>query len=116
MPNYGYFLPIAENLFTSVKFLDLSPKTELKFGVPEVKLTKEGVPQYVLTALVKFGDEKPQTEAFTIALEDKQVNSYRSIPELSQIRLLGLRGGKWSRQDTDKTSWSFQISAIEVLK
>lgn len=35
MPNYGYFLPIAENLFTSVKFLDLSPKTELKFGVPE---------------------------------------------------------------------------------
>lgn len=116
MPNYGYFLPLAESLFTSVKFLDLSPKTELKFGVPEPKLTKEGVPQYVMTALVKFGDEKPQTEVFTITLDDKQVNAYRAIPELSQLRLIGLRGGKWSKQDTDKTSWSFQISAVEVLK
>ena len=45
MPNYGYFLPIAENLFTSVKFLDLSPKTELKFGVPEALAENGGFEQ-----------------------------------------------------------------------
>jgi len=61
MPNYGYFIPLAENIFTSVRFLDLAPKMELKLGESKVKTTKEGVPQYVLTALVKFGDEKTQT-------------------------------------------------------
>lgn len=116
MPNYGYFLPLAENLFSSVKFLDLSPKMEIKFGELEPKTTKEGVPQYVLTALVKFGDDKSQTEVFTIALDDKQLNQVRGIPELTPIRLIGLRGGKWSRQESDQTTWSFQISGLEVLK
>jgi hypothetical protein len=116
MPNYGYFLPLAENLFTSVKFLDLSPKTELKFGEHVPKLTKEGTPQFVLTALVKYGDDKPQTEVFTITLDEKTANHLRGIPELSPIRLIGLKGGKWSRQESDQTNWSFQISSIEVLK
>ena len=49
MPNYGYFLPIAENLFTSVKFLDLSPKTELKFGVPEALAENGGFERSLLT-------------------------------------------------------------------
>lgn len=116
MPNYGYFLPLAENLFSSVKFLDLSPKMDLKFGQLEPKHTKDGVPQYSLTALVKFGDEKPQTETFTITIEEKHAQSLRTIPELAQIRLIGLRGGKWSRQESDQTNWSFQITGIEVLK
>jgi hypothetical protein len=38
------------------------------------------------------------------------------LEELSPIKLVGLQGGKWSRADSDKTSWSFQISAIEVVK
>jgi hypothetical protein len=116
MPNYGYFLPLAENLFTSVKFLDLSPKTELRFGEQVPKLTKEGTPQFVLTALVRFGEEKPQTEVFTISLEEKIANQLRGISELTPIRLSGLKGGKWSRQESDQTTWSFQIAGIEVLK
>jgi hypothetical protein len=116
MPNYGYFLPLAENIFTSVKFLDLSPKTELKFGERIPKLTKEGIPQFVLTALVKNGEDKPQTEVFTITLDEKIANQFRGIPELTPIRLMGLKGGKWSRQESDQTTWSFQISGIEVLK
>jgi hypothetical protein len=116
MPNYGYFLPLAENLFTSVKFLDLSPKTELKFGEQIQKMTKDGVPQFTLTALVKFAEDKPQTEIFTITQDEKLANQMRNIPELTPIRLIGLRGGKWSRQESDQTTWSFQISGLEVLK
>jgi hypothetical protein len=116
MPNYGYFLPLAESTFRSVRFLDLSPKTELVNGQLTPKLTKEGVPQYLLSALVKYEDEKPQTEVFTITLDDKQVNLVRTISELTPIRLIGLRGGKWSRQQSDQTTWSFQITGVEVLK
>lgn len=116
MPNYGYFLPLAENTFTSVRFLDITPKFELRFGQSAPKVDKEGTPQYVLTALVKFGDEKSQTEAFTISLADKELHQLQSIPELTPIRLIGLRGGKWSREDSNQTNWSFQITGVEVLK
>lgn len=116
MPNYGYFLPLSENLFSSVKFLDISPKMELKFGELEPKSTKEGVPQYVVTALIKFGDDKSQTEVFTIALDDKHLTRVQAIPELTPIRLVGLKGGKWSREASDQTTWSFQIAGIEVLR
>jgi len=116
MPNYGYFLPIAETTFASVRFLDISEKFELKFGQAAPKVDKTGVPQYVLTALVKFGDEKPQTEGFTITLDDKGLHQIKSIAELTPIRLLGLKGGKWSRDDSNQTTWSFQISGVEVLK
>jgi hypothetical protein len=88
----------------------------LKFGQAAPKVDKTGVPQYVLTALVKFGDEKPQTEGFTITLDDKGLHQIKSIAELTPIRLLGLKGGKWSRDDSNQTTWSFQISGVEVLK
>lgn len=116
MPNYGYFLPLAESTFTSVRFLDISEKFELKFGQAAPKVDKEGIPQYILSALVKFGDEKPQTEAFTISLDDKGLNQLKSLPELTPIKLIGLKGGKWSREDSNQTNWSFQIVGVEVLK
>jgi len=116
MPNYGYFLPLAESTYKLVRFLDLSPKTELVEGQAIHKSSKDGIPQYLLSALVKYEDEKSQTEVFTISLDDKQFNLVRNISELTPIRLVGLKGGKWSRQQSDQTTWSFQISGIEVLK
>ncbi len=116
MPNYGYFLPLAETTFSAVRFLDITEKFELKFGQSAPKVDKEGIPQYVLTALVKFGDEKSQTEAFTLSLDDKSLHQLKSIPELTPIRLIGLKGGKWSREDSNQTNWSFQITGLEVLK
>lgn len=114
MPNYGYYLPLAANLFESVRFIDISPKTE-GFGSDEVqKKDKDGTPVWVITALVKYQGSKQETEAFTLTASNKDAEAVRSIPELTPVKLIGLAGGKWSKAQSDKTSWSFQVSGVAV--
>lgn len=115
MPNYGYYLPLSPTLFDSVRFLDISPKTE-GFGADEKqKMDKDNTPIWVITALVKFQGSKQETEAFTITASVKEAEAIRNIAELTPIKLIGLAGGKWSKAQTDKTSWSFQVANIAVV-
>ena len=112
MPNYGYYLPLAPSMFESVRFLDISPKYE-GFAADEVqKKDKDGTPVWTITALVKVSGSKQETETFTLTASTKDADAIRSIPELTPIKLIGLAGGKWSKAQTDKTSWSFQVAGI----
>ena len=48
-----------------------------------------------------------------MASEIKDQYAYK--PDVDKpIKLVGLAGGKWSKAQTDKTSWSFQVSGIAV--
>jgi hypothetical protein len=45
----------------------------------------------------------------------KVADEIKALEELTPIRLVGLSGGKWSRSDTDRTNWSFQITGLVAL-
>lgn len=113
---YGYYLPLATNLFDSVRFIGITPKTERVNGEDKQKTNSEGVLQWSVSALVKFQEGNQETEVFTLAVPIELANKINAIEELTPIRLIGLSGGKWSKNTTDKTSWSFQISGVEVVK
>ncbi len=114
MAPYGYYLPLAPNLFDSVRYLDISPKTE-RIGSEDVQKTdKDGRPVWVVSALVKYQGNAQATESFTLVATNKEAETIRNIPELTPIKLIGLAGGKWSKAQSDKTSWSFQISGVQV--
>ncbi len=115
MPNYGYYLPLSEKLFDSVRFISIEPKTEgLGSDAPQ-KQDKDGTPVWTLTALVKYQGGSSETENFTIPAGKKLYDQIAEISELAPIRLVGLSGGKWSRSDTDRTNWSFQITGVVAV-
>jgi hypothetical protein len=116
MANYGYYLPLSPTMFESVRFLAIDPKME-GFGDAEThKKDKDGTPYWVVSALIKYQGSSQEAENFTLIAPMETARKINEIEELSPIKLLGLQGGKWSRADSDKTSWSFQISAVEVVK
>ncbi len=115
MPNYGYYLPLSDKLFDSVRFISIEPKTEgLGSDAPQ-KTDKDGTPLWVITALVKYQGGASETETFTVPANKKGYEELAAIQELAPIRLVGLSGGKWSRSDTDRTNWTFQITGLTVL-
>ena len=114
--SYGYYLPLHPNTFETVRFISLAPKTE-GFGADEKhKTDKNGVPIWTVSALVKIADSNQEMETFTLTAPTEIANKIKAIEELAPIRLIGLAGGKWSKQATDKTAWSFQITGVEVIK
>lgn len=113
--NYGYYLALSAELFEVVRFLDISPKTEMGANAHQ-KLDRNGVPQWVVSALVKHDGSKTETETFTLTAPVEVAERINKIEELTPIRLVGLEGGKWSRATSDKTSWSFQIAGVEIAK
>jgi hypothetical protein len=113
---YGYYLPLSEHLFEAVRFLSITPKTEGLGGNGTQKIDKDGAPLWVVSALVKFRGSKQETEVFTLPAPTKTAEEISKIMELTPINLVALSGGKWSRSETDKTSWSFQISGIALAK
>jgi hypothetical protein len=116
MANYGYCLQLHPNTFETFRFIGISPKTE-GFGADEKhKTDKNGVPVWTVAALVKVPGGVQEMESFTLTTPADVAQKLKQIEELTPIRLVGLAGGKWSSLQTDKTSWSFQISGIEVLK
>lgn len=115
MPNYGYYLPLSEKIFDAVRFLDISAKTEGRGSDEHQKTDKEGTPMWTISALVKFQGGKQETETFTLTAPKKDVDVLSEIAELTPIRLIGLQGGKWSKEESSQTSWSFQISGVAKL-
>lgn len=115
MPNFGYYIPLSEKLFDSVRLISIEPKTEGIGPDAPQKTDKDGTPMWVITALVKFQGGASETETFTISANKKGFEEIAAIPELTPIRLAGLSGGKWSRSDTDRTNWTFQITGLAVL-
>lgn len=115
MPNYGYYLPLSEKLFDSVRFISIEPKTEGLGSDARQKTNKEGTPLWVITALVKFHGGASETETFTIPANKKSYDEIAGIQELAPIRLVGLSGGKWSKSDSDRTNWTFQITGLAAV-
>lgn len=113
--SYGYYLPLSRELFSSVVYLGIAPKME-GIGVDTRQAhDKNGTPRWAISALVRLGDATQDTETFTLTAPTSVADKIRAIKNLSNIRLQGLAGGKWTRANSDKTSWSFQITGIEVL-
>ncbi|HWL02623.1 MAG TPA: hypothetical protein VNQ52_09655 [Microbacteriaceae bacterium] len=112
---YGYYLPLSPSLFHSVRFIDISPKTE-GFGAERThQHDANGTPKWVVSALVKLTpDDKSETETFTLVAPEQVAKKIVEIPELTPIKLIGLSGGKWSRNQSDRTEWSFQVEGVSV--
>ena len=64
--NYGYYLPLSEDLFTTVRFIDITEKPDGIGTDARQAHDKEGTPRWVVSALVRLGDHKQETETFTL--------------------------------------------------
>jgi hypothetical protein len=116
MSNYGYYLPLHPNTFETVRFIGIAPKAD---GIGEntsQKTDKSNTPVWSISALVRVQGGSQELEVFTLTAGNDVANKIKAIEELTPIRLLGLAGGKWSKAMTDKTTWSFQITGLEVVK
>jgi hypothetical protein len=116
MANYGYYLPLHPNTYEAVRFIGIEPKME---GIGENKAQKkdkEGTPIWTVSALVKVPGETQDMETFTLTASNEMAKKIEALEELTAVRLVGLAGGKWSKAITDKTTWSFQITGLEIIK
>lgn len=111
---YPYYLPLGE-VFDTVRFLSITPRLTGFGQAAEQKMDREGTPIWTVSALVKRGDSAQDTEAFSLTAPVRVAESIGKLPELTPIRLIGLSGGKWVKAGTDRTAWSFAVSAIEVV-
>lgn len=116
MANYGYYLPLHPATFETVRFLGIEEKTEGLGENKSQKKDKDGTPVWVVSALVKVPGGVQDMETFTLTASNDVVNKIKALDDLTPLRLVGLSGGKWSKAITDKTTWSFQISGVEVIK
>ena len=109
-----YYLPISETFLETVLYSDLAPKTDgIETNAPQ-KIDKEGLPVWTLSALVKVPGGLFEGESFTLSATKKTADEIMAIKPLTQIKLLNLKGGKWSKNDSVTTKWSFLISGIKV--
>ena len=116
MVNYGYYIKLSTEFYESVRFLGIEAKTE-GLGKNQIqKQDKDGNPYWIISALVKYQGGKQEAETFTIVVPIEHATKISTIPELTQIKLFGLSGGKWTKANSDKTAWTFQIENIEVIK
>lgn len=114
--NYNYYLPLADNIYQEVRFLDVAIKTDGIGAESKQATDREGTPKWTVSALVKYEGGKQETETFTLIAPQEVAEKINTIAELSPIKLVGLAAGKWSRSATDRTSWTFQITGVEVIK
>ena len=109
-----FYLPLLENIFETVLFSDLAPKADgIEAQAPQ-KIDKEGLPVWTLAALVKMPGGLYEGETFTLSASKKAAEDITTVKPLTPIKLLGLKGGKWSKSDSSTTRWSFLISGIKV--
>jgi hypothetical protein len=116
MANYGYYLPLSPTMYESVRFLAIDPKMERTTEGESQKKDKAGTPYWSVSALVKYQGSNQEPETFSLIAPMETARKINEIEELASIKLVGLSAGKWSRADSDKTAWTFQISGIEVVK
>lgn len=114
---YGYYLPLDPNTYDSVRFIGITKKTDGPGPEASQKQDKKtGLPMWTVAALVKYKGGNQETENFTLLATTEVAGKINTIPELTQIKLVELQGGKWSKEGTDKTNWSFQIAGVEIIK
>jgi hypothetical protein len=116
MANYGYYLPLNPSIYESVRLLGIEEKMEGMGESKSQKKDKDGTPVWTVSALVKVPGGIQDLETFTLTASKDVAGKIKALDDLTPIRLVGLAGGKWSKAITDKTTWSFQITAIEVIK
>lgn len=110
----SYYLPLAENIFETVLFSGLAPKSEgIEADSPQ-KIDKDGVPVWTLAALIKAPGGLYEGETFTLSAMRKAAEEIMTLKDLTPIKLLGLKGGKWSKSDSTSTKWTFTITGIKV--
>ena len=110
----AYYLLLSESNFENVLFLGLAPKADgIESNAPQ-KIDKEGLPVWTLSALVKAPEGLYEGASFTLPASKKLAEEIMAIKDLTPIKLLGLKGGKWSKHDSAETKWSFLISGIKV--
>ena len=112
---YGYYLPLADSIFDDTRFLGIAPKMDGLGDDAKQKHDKDGTPMWVVTALVKYQGGRPETETFTLATTPESAASIAQVAELSPIAFTGLSAGKWSKQGTDRTEWTFQVAGFRIL-
>ena len=110
----SYYLLVSESNFENVLFLGLAPKADgIEANAPQ-KIDKEGLPVWTLSALVKAPEGLYEGLTFTLPASKKQAEEIMAIKDLTPIKLLNLKGGKWSKIDSSETKWSFQITGIKL--
>jgi hypothetical protein len=111
---YGYYLPLGQ-VFANVRYLSIVPKMTGFGPTSEQKSDKDGTPVFTVSALVQRKGEASATENFSLTATSKLAEQISKIAELTPIKLHGLAGGKWVQSGGDKTTWSFQITGVEVV-
>lgn len=110
----SYYLLISESNFESILFLGLAPKADgIETNAPQ-KIDKDGLLIWTLSALVKAPEGLYEGMTFTLPASKKLAEEIMAIKDLSPIKLLNIKGGKWSKIDSSETKWSFQISGIKL--
>ena len=110
----SYYLLVSESNFETVLFLGLAPKADgIETNAPQ-KIDKEGLPVWVLSALVRAPEGLYEGMTFTLPASKKMAEEIMTIKDLTPIKLLNIKGGKWSKYDSAETKWSFLISGIKV--
>ena len=110
----SYYLLLAEANFEHVLFLGLAPKSDgIEANAPH-KIDKDGLPVWTVSALVKAPEGLYEGVTFTLPAPKKLAEEIMTIKDLTPVKLLGLKGGKWTKFDSGETKWSFLISGIKV--
>jgi hypothetical protein len=116
MANHGYYLPLANNVFEAAHFLGIEARSD---GMGETRTQKhnpDGVPVWTLTLLIKRAGSIPEVELFTWTASTEAAQAVKEIPPMTPVTLIGLEAGKWSRANTDRTTWTFRVAGIEPTK
>ena len=116
MANLGYYLPLAADVFESTHLLGIEARTD---GIGETrtqKHTPDGVPVWTLTMLIKRPGSIPEVELFAWATTAANAEQVKNMAPMTAVTLIGLEAGKWSRANSDRTTWTFRVAGVEPTK
>jgi len=116
MANHGYYLPLAGDVFEAVHYLGIEARTDGIGDARTQKHTPGGLPVWTLTLLIKRGNNIPEVELFTWAAAGQAVEAVKALPPMTPVTLIGLEAGKWTRANSDRTTWTFRVAGLEPAK
>ena len=116
MANHGYYLPLASDVFETIHFLGIEARTDGLGEARTQKHTPDGVPVWTLTLLIKRPGSIPEVELFAWAATAQAAEHVTGMAPMTPVALLGLEAGKWSRANSDRTTWTFRVAGIEASK
>ena len=116
MATYGYYLPLSDNVFDAVHYLGIEAKTEGIGDARTQKHTPEGLPVWTLTTLVNRAGSIPEVEFFTWVGSSSDADHLKALAPMTPVKLIGVEAGKWTRANSDRTTWTFRVAGIEPVK